>query len=67
MVTNVKTGAPMPKNQEQIKSNPMKFYTYLVCLSGLATYPKNTRMFRQKNLSLTEIKKATGITDAAAK
>ena len=67
MITNVKTGAPMPKNQDQIKSNPMKFYTYLVCLSGLATYPKNTRMFRQKNLSLTEIKKATGITDAAAK
>lgn len=45
----------------------VKFYAYLVCLSGLATYPKNTRMFRQKNLSLTEIKKATGITDAAAK
>lgn len=67
MITNVKTGAPIPKNQEQIKSNPMKFYTYLICLSGLATYPKNTRMFRQKNLSLTGIKKSTGITDAAAK
>ena len=67
MITNVKTGAPMPKSQDQIKSNPMKFYTYLVCLSGLAVCPKNTRMFRQKNLSLTEIKKATGITDAAAK
>lgn len=45
----------------------VKFYAYLVCLSGLTTYAKNTKMFRQKNLSLTEIKKATGITDAAAK
>ena len=45
----------------------MKFYTYLVCISGLATYPENTRMFRQKDLMLSKIKEATGITDKTAK
>lgn len=56
----------MPRKEEDIK-NPMKLYTYLVCISGLAIYPENTRMFRQKNLVLTNIKKATGITDKTAK
>lgn len=67
MITVAKTGAPMPKLKEKIRDNPMKFYTYLVCLSGLATFPKNTRMFRQKDLSLKKIKQATGITDGTAK
>lgn len=62
----VKGAAPMPRREVDIK-NPMKLYTYLVCISGLATYPENTRMFRQKNLVLTNIKKATGITDKTAK
>lgn len=65
-IKNLKGSAPMPRREEQI-SNLMKFYTYLVCLSGLALYPEHTRMFRQKNLSLVKIKEATGITDRTAK
>lgn len=60
-------GAPMPKKEEDIVNNSMKLYTYLVCISGLATYPSNTRMFRQKNLMFTEIKKATGLTNDTVK
>lgn len=45
----------------------MKFYTYLVCMSNIAQYPEHTRMFRQKDLSLTKIKQAIGITDKTAK
>lgn len=63
---NVKGAAPMPRKEDDIK-NPMKLYTYLVCISGLATYPEHTRMFRQKNLMLTKIYEATGITDLTAK
>lgn len=48
-------GAPMPKKEETIANNPMRLYSYLVCISGLASYPDNTRMFRQKNLMLTQI------------
>jgi hypothetical protein len=39
-------GAPMPKKENEIVDNPMKLYSYLVCISGLAIYPDNTRMFR---------------------
>lgn len=60
-------GAPMPQKEEDIVNNSMKLYTYLVCISGLATYPSNTRMFRQKNLMFTEIKKATGLTNDTVK
>lgn len=60
------SGAPMPREEKEIQ-NSMKFYTYLVCISGLATYPEHTRMFRHKNLVLTQIKQATGITDKTAK
>lgn len=63
---NIKGAAPMPRKEEDIKSS-MKLYTYLVCISGLATYPENTRMFRHKNLILTHILKAIGITDKTAK
>lgn len=63
----VKAAAPMPATEEKIVDNSMKLYAYLVCISGLATYPDNTRMFRHKNLSLTKIKEATGITDKTAK
>jgi hypothetical protein len=45
----------MPKDKQKVVDNPMKLYSYLVCLSGLADYPENTRMFRQKNLVLTKI------------
>lgn len=65
-ITNIKGAAPMPKREDKIL-NPMKLYTYLVCISGLATYPENTRMFRHKNLVLTKIKNAIGITDKTAK
>lgn len=50
---NPKAAAPMPKAQEDIKNNSMKLFSYLMCISGLADYPENTRMFRQKNLILT--------------
>lgn len=63
----LKTAAPMPKDEESISKNSMKLYSYLVCLSGLAKYPENTRMFRQKNIVLTKIQEATGITDKTAK
>lgn len=57
----------MPKKENKIVDNPMKLYTYLVCISGLATYPEHTRMFRQHDLMLTKIKDATGITDKTVK
>lgn len=63
---NLKTAAPMPKEEKTIQ-NPMKFYTYLVCISGLATYPEHTRMFRHKDLMLTKIKEAIGLTDKTVK
>lgn len=63
----IKTGAPMPKKENDIANNPMKLYSYLVCIAGLADYPENTRMFRQKNLVLTKIKNAIGITDKTIK
>lgn len=62
----LKTAAPMPKDEKTIQ-NPMKLYSYLVCISGLAAYPENTRMFRQKNLMLSKIKDSTGITDKTVK
>lgn len=62
----LKTAAPMSKNEKTIQ-NPMKLYSYLVCISGLAAYPENTRMFRQKNLMLSKIKDSTGITDKTVK
>lgn len=64
---NIKTGAPMPKKDSDIANNPMKLYSYLLCIAGLADYPENTRMFRQKNLILKNIKSATGITDKTVK
>lgn len=60
-------GAPIPKNEEDIVKHSMKFYTYLVCLSGLASYPECTRMFRHKNLHFNEIKKAIDITNDTVK
>lgn len=63
---NIRGAAPMPRREEDIR-NSMKLYTYLVCISGLATYPDNTRMFRQKNMILSKIKNATGITDKTVK
>ena len=60
-------GAPMPKREQQLKDNPMKLYTYLVCLSGLAAYPDNTRIFRQKNLVFTKIESAIHITRETVK
>lgn len=60
-------GAPMPKKEDDIVNNSMKLYAYLVCIAGLAAYPENTRMFRQKDLMFTKIKKATGITNDTVK
>lgn len=60
-------GAPMPKKEETIANNPMRLYSYLVCISGLASYPDNTRMFRQKNLMLTQIQSMIGITNDTIK
>lgn len=59
--------APMPRNKEVIVDNPMKLYTYLVCIGGLAEYPENARMFRHKDLSFTKIQRATGITNDTVK
>lgn len=64
---NLKTYAPMPKEEKRIANNPMKLYTYLVCISGLATYPDNTRIFQQKDLVLTHIEEAIGITAKTVK
>ena len=55
------TAAPMPKREEDINKNSMKLYSYLVCIAGLANYPEHTRMFRQKNLMLAEIKRTIGL------
>ena len=63
----LKTYAPMIVDDEQIRKNSMKLYSYLLCISGLAFYPENTKIFQHKNLSLTKIKEATGITDKTAK
>lgn len=61
------TYAPMVTETELIRKNSMKLYSYLLCISGLANYPANTRVFQHKNLSLAKIKQATGITDKTAK
>lgn len=66
-VKKPKAAAPMPKTESDLTKNSMKLYTYLVCIAGLADYPDNTRMFRQKNLVLTQIYAATGITDKTVK
>lgn len=63
----LRTAAPMPRSEKVITNNPMKLYSYLVCLAGVAKYPENTRMFRQKNLVLTQIYRVTGITDKTVK
>lgn len=63
----IKTGAPMPIQEDIIRRNSMKLYTYLVCISGLANYPKNTRIFQQKNLNLAKIKNTIGITNETTK
>lgn len=52
--------APMPRDEEDVR-NSMKLYTYLVCISGLANYPENTRMFRQKNIIPSRIKEILGL------
>lgn len=65
-VKELKNPAPVPRDEEDLKK-PMKLYTYLICISGLANYPPNTRMFRQKNLCPTAIYKAIGITDKTVK
>ena len=54
-IKKTKNCAPMPRNKETIVDNPMKLYTYLVCIGGLAEYPENARMFRHKDLSFTKI------------
>jgi hypothetical protein len=64
---NPRAAAPMPKAEEEIKNNSMKLFAYLMTIAGLADYPENTRMFRQKNLILTHIYNATGITDKTVK
>lgn len=64
---NPLASAPMPKAEEDINNNSMKLFAYLMTIAGLADYPENTRMFRQKNLILTHIYKATGITDKTVK
>lgn len=60
-VDELKTAAPMPKKEEVIAKNSMKLYSYLVCLSGLARYPENTRMFRQSDMMLSCISKTIGL------
>lgn len=57
----LKTYAPMTAIPDNVKNNSMKLYSYLLCIAGLARYPENTRMFRQKNLNLTEIQRCIGI------
>lgn len=64
---NPPQAAPMPKAEEDIKNNSMKLYAYLMTIAGVADYPDNTRMFRQKNLTLTKIKEIVGITDKTVK
>lgn len=66
-IKGTKNCAPMPRNKEVIVDNPMKLYTYLVCIGGLAEYPENARMFRHKDLSFTKIQRATGITNDTVK
>lgn len=64
---NPPASAPMPKEEKDINNNSMKLFAYLMTIAGLADYPENTRLFRQKNLVLTRIYKATGITDKTVK
>ena len=50
----------MVKDEEDIKKNSMKLYSYLLCIAGKE--PDGTgRLFQQKNMILTEIKKCTGL------
>lgn len=56
----LKTYAAMVKDEEDIKKNSMKLYSYLLCIAGKE--PDGTgRLFQQKNLVLTEIQRCTGL------
>lgn len=54
------TYAAMVKDEDDIKRNSMKLYSYLLCIAGKE--PAGTgRLFQQKNLVLTQIKKYTNL------
>lgn len=56
----LKTYAAMVNDEEDIKNNSMKLYSYLLCIAGQELNGSG-RIFQQKNLVLTEIKKCTGL------
>lgn len=58
--SKLKTYAAMVKDEEDIRKNSMKLYSYLLCIAGKE--PAGTgRLFQQKNLVLIEIKRCTGL------
>lgn len=54
-------------NDEKIKENSMKLYSYLICISCKGSSENQEKIFQQKNLMLSKIKLATGITDKTVK
>ena len=57
----------MPADFNLIASNSMKLFSYLSLISKPIPSPENIRMFQHKNLVLSSIQKATGITDKTVK
>lgn len=57
----------MPADFNLIASNSMKLFSYLSLISKPISSPENIRMFQHKNLVLSNIQKATGITDKTVK
>ena len=55
-----KTYAAMVKDEEDIRKNSMKLYSYLLCIAGKEPSGAG-RIFQQKNLICTQIKKCTGL------
>ena len=58
--SKLKTYAAMVKDEEDTRKNSMKLYSYLLCIAGKELNGTG-RLFQQKNLVLTEIKRCTGL------
>lgn len=72
MQSNKKTkGLAIPSRDNTIRERSLKLYSYLICRANLRNEPNkfgdNVRIFQQKNLNLTEIKRILGFEERTTK
>lgn len=72
MQSNRKTkGLAVPSRNEIIRERSLKLYTYLICRANLRNEPNkfgdNVRIFQQRNLNLSEIKRILGFEERTTK